>query len=118
MKNINLQNQYNGESIKMDGSFIMGLNKKWGISRMDFALELMEKYNLFWKEKFLDVGCGDGEVCKLVEGQFTEVYGIEIVEERIKRFYKHTLIAGYNSLFEISIKNWIFKIVLSTALQA
>ncbi len=88
MKNINLQNQYNGESIKMDGSFIMGLNKKWGISRMDFALELMEKYNLFWKEKFLDVGCGDGEVCKLVEGQFTEVYGIEIVEERIKRFYK------------------------------
>lgn len=89
MKKDNLQNQYNGNSIKMDGGFIMRLNKKWGISRIDFTLELMEKYNLFWKEKFLDAGCGDGEICKLVEGKFKEIYGIEIVEERIKRFYKN-----------------------------
>jgi len=88
MKNDVLQNQYNWNSISMDWSFMMKLNEKLGINRDKFAFKLMKKYDLFWKENFLDAWCWDWNTCKLVENFFSEVYWIEVVQERINRFYK------------------------------
>lgn len=87
MKENTLQQQYSWKTIQMDWGYIMKLNKKWWISRIDLAVKLIERYHLDWKEKFLDIWCGEGEICKKLERKFKEVYGIDIVEERIKGFY-------------------------------
>lgn len=87
MKKNNLQHQYGWNSIQMDWWYIMKLNKKWWISRIDLAVKLIEEYHLIGKQKFLDIWCGDGEMCKKVENKFEDVRGIDVVEKRIKRFY-------------------------------
>lgn len=105
MKNNSLKEQYSGKKIKMDWQYIMKLNRKWGISRIDMANNLIKKYNLYWKENFLDAGCGDGNLCKLVEKRFKQVYWIEIVEERIKRFYENNIDSDIHiSLWDLNTK--------------
>jgi SAM-dependent methyltransferase len=71
----------------MDWQLISKFIKKWWISRVDYTLELIKKYNLEWKINFLDAWCWDWEVCKLVETQFENIYWIELLQERINRFY-------------------------------
>lgn len=79
-----MNTQYGEKKIQMDVSpFLLTLIKKYGISREDYACELIKKYNLHWK--LLDIGCGDGSFCAKNIENFDTIHGIDISDSRINK---------------------------------
>lgn len=84
----NLNNQYNWKFVKMDGLNIVKLNIKRWISSRDMVMKLIDKYTcIINKWSVLDMGCGDWELCKLLEKKFEKIYWVDLLQDRIDRFY-------------------------------
>lgn len=47
-------------------------------SRVDIALKLLER-----GDRFLDIGCGKGTLCRLVKGSYTDIYGVDISQNAL-----------------------------------
>lgn len=76
------ERQYGEEKIVRQTSFprLRKLLKRFDPPREKIADELLDS-----GEKFLDVGCGDGDLLVRVKSKYQEIYGIDISASRIKR---------------------------------
>jgi methionine biosynthesis protein MetW len=75
------KNQYANRKLKTDYvSFrqLRNLFKKYDIHREDSVVALLEK-----GENLLDIGCGSGSLLYKAKDKYTNLYGIDIVEENI-----------------------------------
>jgi ubiquinone/menaquinone biosynthesis C-methylase UbiE len=50
-------------------------------------------------ERYLDLGCGDGELCHLAASKFVTIYGIDIAEKRLCHAQQQALSAEDGALF-------------------
>jgi 2-polyprenyl-3-methyl-5-hydroxy-6-metoxy-1,4-benzoquinol methylase len=50
-----------------------------GDLRVKAALQMMEK-----GRRMLDIGCGEGTLCKLAVNSYTEMHGVDIAEEAVR----------------------------------
>ncbi len=83
-KNMNFQ--YWEKQTKMDTlSFVIKLIKNFWITREEYSIDLIKKYNLIWKENLLDIGCWDGQFCSKNIDNFKNIYWIDISDNRIKK---------------------------------
>lgn len=74
------EQQYGEVGPKDNNFFLRKIFKKYDLNREDLAISLLDK-----GENLLDIGCGSGSLLYKAKDKYTNLYGIDIVPENIKR---------------------------------
>jgi ubiquinone/menaquinone biosynthesis C-methylase UbiE len=72
-----------GVKYRIDGVPVWGLYER--LRRFEEHVHDVTFRLLPGGESFLDMGCGDGELCRLAAGKFATVCGVDIAENRLHR---------------------------------